>query len=159
LLATLFIVACAPSPQPEVAPAPQSPASEATSEPAAATAAVDAIESPAQAIALLDRGWAETIAPKLEGERPRVAERWWSTLASSDASRMAAAMPCTAGAQRIRDTLGPSEQESILYGTVDELARAGRCWEVTVSLGFDSLFVYFTATEGRLVLAWWPPEG
>ena len=118
-----------------------------------------AVRTEAEALAAYERAWAEALAPYLTPDRPRVVSHWRSNMSSPMLSRSATRQGCSEGAARVRSTLGPTEQQSILYGTLADLEGAGDCWLVVLSAGFDTLMTYLAARDGLLVFAWWPPEG
>ncbi len=187
--ATLCLLACdsapaatpvaattsAPAPQPPpAAPEPTAP-EPATPEPAPSTAASAApaqssssapsrvvfkgppISDKTAALATFDRAWKEAIGPALAKHRPKAHATWARAIPGSLAS--AKLEPCSALAALVRDTLGPTEMDSILLGQVSDLDAPGSCWTVHRSSGFMTLIVAFRQTDATPLLVYWPPEG
>jgi hypothetical protein len=64
--------------------------------------------------------------------------------------------------ERVKDTLGPSEQQTlILYGDLADLDREGEVWMIESFMGCPCSEVagYVDAKTGRLIFVWVMPEG
>ena len=118
-----------------------------------------AIDTPDQALAAFEAGWELELVPALSRTRPEVVTHWQNAMTDPMLHRSASRMMCREASARVRDTLTPGEETSILYGEVANLDRDEDCWEVHVSLGFSTLLAYFLAETGALLFAWAPPEG
>jgi hypothetical protein len=114
--------------------------------------------SAAQAIAQFRASWSEEIVPGATTEgRRRLVDGWSEAIAGQklDARRV----DCAEGHTRVRDTLGPSETDLVLFSSIQAFDRSGPCWEIVAVRGFHSVLGYIDAKTGALVFAWLVPEG
>ncbi len=108
----------------------------------------------AAAIAAFQQAFVEEILPANQG---RV------SLASSVADKKnlhASKLACREGMRRVIDTLGPKENDLILFAAPPSLDRGGQCWEVRAKVSvFNEILGYMDPSTGSLLFAWFVPEG
>jgi len=120
-----------------------------------------AVNDPEHAIALFQNYWDSIVIARLR-EKSRVL---WQSM--SERVRMKKKLSARLESyrkvyDRVKDTLSPSERETlILYGAIPDLNREGECWVIQSFTGCPCSEVagYVDAKSGRLVFVWIMPEG